>query len=230
MTNRVRFAVYCLFLAGAVALPFAVSKVFLATPIEAQMGTAQKIFYFHVPLAWAFMLFTLICGIAAAIELRKGSLGARALAVACAELAVLCGLGVLLTGPIWGDATWGKPWTGDARQVTTALSWLMVVAYVLLRRYGPSHSERLSAGLAVFSAVLVPVIYYAVKVWKTMHPDTTVVGSLPAEMWASFWPALFGLLAITSALMLMRYTLERQVQSMDRAWIAADREHAATMP
>ncbi len=210
-------------LAGAAALfPYCVQRVFLHTPIEAEMGTAQKIFYFHVPLAWICMLFAVVCGIAAGIQLRKRSERAEAAAVAAGEMTVLAGLGVLITGPIWGDATWGTPWTGDARQVSTALLWLVFVAYLLVRRYGPSNSERIAAALAIFGAVDVPIIYYAVKIWKTNHPSTGVVGSLPANMWTTLWYCLAALLATSIAFVWIRAGQERTAIALDEAWIAAE--------
>jgi heme exporter protein C len=217
-----RYLPHALFALSALLFPYSVHRVFLNTPIEAEMGTAQKIFYFHVPLAWICMLFAVVCGVAAGIQLRQGSERASAVAIAAAEMTVLAGLGVLLTGPIWGDATWGTPWTGDARQTATALLWLIFVAYLLVRRYGPSTSERLAAALAIFGAVDVPIIYYAVKIWKTTHPDTSVVRTLPAEMWASLWPCLCALLGCATALFLVRLRQERISQGLDRAWVRLD--------
>jgi len=210
-------------LAGAAALfPYCVQRVFLHTPIEAEMGTAQKIFYFHVPLAWICMLFAVVCGIAAGIQLSKRSERAEAVAVAAGEMTVLAGLGVLITGPIWGDATWGTPWTGDARQVSTALLWLVFVAYLLVRRYGPSNSERIAAALAIFGAIDVPIIYYAVKIWKTTHPQTGVVGSLPDSMWNTLWVCLLALMMLSVAFVWIRAGQERTASALDRAWIAAE--------
>ena len=102
-------------LAAMPLLVHSVHRVFMSTPIEQSMGTAFKIFFFHVPMGWLCMLMALISGIAAAVQLRRRSSGAAAVALAAAEIGFVTGLGVLLTGPIWGNATWGKPWTGDAR-------------------------------------------------------------------------------------------------------------------
>ena len=66
--------------------PYCVQRVFLHTAIEEKMGTAQKIFYFHVPLAWICMLFAVVCGIAAGVQLRKRSARAEAIAVASGEM------------------------------------------------------------------------------------------------------------------------------------------------
>lgn len=211
-----------LLLVAMVLFPYSVQRVFLNTPIEATLGTNQKIFYFHVPLAWITMLFALISGIAAGIQLRRGSLKAAGVAEAAAEITVLAGLGVLITGPIWANAAWDTPWTGDARQVSTALLWLIFVAYLIVQRLGPSNSDRLAAALAIFGAADVPIIYYAVKIWKTMHPKTSVVPSLPGELWASLWPCLGALLALSFAVFAIRVRQARLADALDQAWIALD--------
>ena len=211
-----------LFAIGAGTFPYCVQRVFLATPIERQMGTVQKIFYFHVPLAWIMMLLGVVCGVAAALQLRRGSRTAEAVAISAAELLLVAGLGVLITGPIWGHATWGKAWTWDARQVSTGLLWLIFAAYVLVRHYGGVGSERLAAALAIFGAIDVPIIYYAVKIWKTTHPDNNVVGSLPPEMWASLWPCLGALMAMATGLLLIRTGHERAEMMLDDGWVRVE--------
>jgi heme exporter protein C len=216
------FTPYALLAVCVPLFPYCVQRVFLHTPIEAEMGTAQKIFYFHVPLAWICMLFAVVCGIAAGVQLRRRSEAAEALAIASGEMTVLTGIGVLVTGPIWGDATWGTPWTGDARQVSTALLWLVFVAYLLVRRYGPPNSERLAAALAIFGAIDVPIIYYAVKIWKTTHPQTGVVGSLPQAMWNTLFVCLTALLCLSIALVWIRARQERTAMTLDQAWIDAE--------
>ena len=217
-----KYVPHALLAIAALLYPYCIQRVFLHTPIESEMGTAQKIFYFHVPLAWICMLFAVVCGVAAGIQLRKRSERAEAVAVASAEMTVLAGLGVLITGPIWGDATWGTPWTGDARQVSTALLWLVFVAYLLVREYGPANSHRLAAALAIFGAIDVPIIYYAVKIWKTTHPQTGVVGKLPPSMWNSLWPCLGALLCTAIAFVWIRAGQARLAMALDRAWIDAE--------
>jgi heme exporter protein C len=205
--------------AAAAIFPYSVARIFLDTPIERTMGTAFKIFFYHVPMGWLTMLMALVCGVAAAVELRKRSVTASAVALAAAEIGFVCGLGVLLTGPIWGNATWGKPWTGDARQMTTALLWLVIAAYLLIRHFGATHNRRLAAALAIFGAVDVPIIYYAVKWWRTTHPSNQVVASLPSEIWAAFWPGLGALVLCVLALMGIRIRQLILAEELDEAWV-----------
>ncbi len=186
------------------------------------MGTAQKIFYFHVPMAWICLLFAVVCGVASGIQISKRSPGARGTATAAGEMVVLSGICVLISGPLWGMRSWGTPWTGDARQTATALLWLVFVAYVLIKRFGPAHGDRLAAALAVFGAVNVPVIYYAVRIWKTTHPSTAVTGSLPNSMRITLYPCLVVLLLVAIAVVMIRSRQERLSQQLDEAWIDLD--------
>jgi heme exporter protein C len=211
-----------LFVVAAPLLLYSVQRIFLNTPIESKMGTVQKIFYFHVPLAWIMMAFGIVCGIAAGMQLRNRSRRAEATSIAAAELVLITGLGVLITGPIWGHATWGRAWTWDARQVSTGLLWIIFAAYVLVRRYGAAGSDRLAAALAIFGAIDVPIIYYAVKIWKTTHPTTDVVGSLPSQMWSTLWISLTGIVAVAIALLIVRIRQELTALELDDAWIAFD--------
>ncbi len=217
-------ALWTVLLAAAAALfPPAAARVFLDTPIEREMGTVQKIFYFHVPMAWCMMLAAVVSGIAAAVWLFRASRAAEALARASGEVVLVTGACVLLTGPIWGHATWGTPWTWDARQVSTALLFLVFAAFVLLRAYGAAGSERLAAALAVFGALDVPIIYYAVKVWKTTHPTTDVVGTLPPSMWRTLFFALSPIAACVAGLVAVRYQVERAEQRLDDLYLANER-------
>lgn len=168
------------------------------------------------------MAFGVVCGIAAGIQLRSRSRRAEATSIAAAELVLVTGLGVLITGPIWGHATWGRAWTWDARQVSTGLLWIIFAAYVLVRRYGAAGSDRLAAALAIFGAIDVPIIYYAVKIWKTTHPTTDVVGSLPSQMWSTLWISLTGIVAVAIALLIVRIRQELSAIELDEAWIAFD--------
>jgi heme exporter protein C len=218
---------YLLLAAAALVFPFSADLIFLQTPIEKQMGTAQKIFYFHVPMAWIMMALAVTSGIAAGLHLKRHSRLAEALSIASGELVLVSGLGVLLTGPIWGHATWGHAWTWDARQITTGLLWLIFAAYVLVRHYGAAGSERLAAALAIFGAIDVPIIYYAVKIWKTTHPSNDVVGKLPDSMYAALWPALAALLLTCLALLIIRTRQELTMIALDDAWIRLDEQSRA---
>ena len=100
----------------------------------------------------------------------KGSEAGDRLAVSSAELAVLFGACVLVTGPLWGRKAWGVWWQWDARLTSSLLLVLMMVAYLLARRYAGPAGRKLSAALALFAAIDVPLVYKSVDIWRTVHP------------------------------------------------------------
>ena len=169
--------------------------IFYVTPIDRLLLFNQKIFYYHVANAIVLFVAVITCGVASLLYLRSRQGRHDDLARAAAELAVLFGAVALLTGSIWGKAAWGIWWDWDARQTTTLLLWMTVLGYVLVRQYGGPGSERMAAGLGVFAMVNIPLVYFSVKIWRTLHPQTSVVpglrGSMAGSMWASV--ALFAL-------------------------------------
>ncbi len=195
---------------------FGVAPYFIMqAPLESTMGLVQKIFYFHVPVAWMMFLATFTCGIASVGYLVKGRARSDRVAEAAAELAVLFGLIVLVTGPIWARKAWGIWWQWDARLTSTLVLWLLFSAYLLLRRFGGPGTEKLAAGVAVFGMVNVPFIYWSVNVWRTMHPKTTVVPTLGAEMrFPLYWCAVAFLL-LYMALLQVRVRLAEQEDALD---------------
>lgn len=148
--------------------------VFFVVP-EAQAqagGLAQKIFYFHVPAAYAMYLSGVVCFIASAMYLYGATDRRDAWAKAGAECAVLFGLLMLTSGPLWAKKAWGVYWTWDPRLTTTVLSVLIYVAVIVLRAFGGNGEaeRRFAAALGVLGTVNLPIIHYSVQKWGGLHP------------------------------------------------------------
>jgi heme exporter protein C len=193
-----------------------------AAPMESTMGLVQKIFYFHVPSAIMTFLAAFVCGVASAAYLWRRSRVADQVAVAGAELAVVFGLIVLVTGPLWARKAWGVWWVWDVRLTMTLVMWMIFVAYLLLRRFGGPGSEILSAAVGVFGTALVPFVYVSVNYWRTVHPNTDVISSLPPEMaWPFRW-SILAFLALFIALLLVRIRLERGRAALEEAYVGLE--------
>src|SRR3954447_2345508 len=113
-----------------------VPALILGAPLEPVMGLVQKIFYFHVPCATMLFLSTFVCAGGSIAYLFKGSEAGDRVAASAGELAVLFGLCTLVTGPLWGRKAWGVWWQWDARLTSALLLELIMIAYLLARRYG----------------------------------------------------------------------------------------------
>jgi heme exporter protein C len=188
---------------AAVGLVAAIWGVFIRTPMEKNLFFSQKIFYFHV--ANAFMLFAAVpvCGLASLAVLKKRDPKWDDLAVAAAELSVMYGGAVLATGSIWARAAWGHWWVWEPRLMTSLVLWLIMVGYVLLRRFAGPGSERLAAGLAVFAMIDIPLIYVGVKQGDA-HPQANVVQTLDTSMRLTFWGGVLAFFFLSLALLIYR--------------------------
>src|SRR5688572_10921536 len=190
-----------------------------AAPNEATMGLVYKIYFFHMPSAWMFLISALVAGVASARFLFFKKATADGWAVAAAELTVLFGSFTLMTGPLWARKAWGVWWEWDPRLTTSLLTWMMFVAYILLRKYGGPGSEKLAAGLGIFGMANVPFVYKSVDVWRTLHPKTSVVPSLPAVMASVFWPSFVAFVFLYMVLLVTRVRLERQRDELERLYL-----------
>jgi heme exporter protein C len=95
-------------------------------------------------------------------------------------------------------------------------------SYLLLRRYGGHGSEALAAGLAVFGMATAPFVYISVNVWRTVHPKTSVVPTLPVDFAFALWFAFAGFLLLYVALMVVRVRVEAQNAALDRLYLESD--------
>jgi heme exporter protein C len=185
-----------------------VPGMILSAPIEPVMGFVQKIFYFHVPCATMLFLSTFACAAGSVAYLFKGSERGDWLAAAAGELGVLFGACVLVSGPLWGRKAWGVYWQWDARLTSSLLLFLILIGYMLARRYGGPAGKKLSAALALFAAVDVPLVYKSVDFWRTVHPKTTVVPTLDPKMRPAFWSSFLLMTIVWGVLLALRYRLE----------------------
>ncbi len=210
-----------------VPLAVVTSAMFLYAPImiaqapyESTMGLVQKIFYYHAPSGMVMLLSAIVCGVASAIYLWRGSPAADRVAMAAAELTALFGLIVIVTGPLWARKAWGIWWDWEPRLSMSFVGWLISVSYLFVRKYAGPGSDKLGAALAIFGSVNVPFIYVSVNVWRTMHPKTTVVPTLQAGMRGPFWFSFLALFLLYLLLMAARIHLERQRTSLDELYLA----------
>lgn len=206
-----------------VAAMFAAAPwVINAAPYEASMGLVYKIFFFHMPSAWIFLIAAIVSGIYSAIFLFSGRRPADWKALAAAELAFVFGAITLITGPLWARKAWGVWWVWDARLTSSLLVWMIFGAYILLRRYGGPGSDKLSAAMSLFGMATVPFIFVSVNYWRTMHPQTSVVPSLPVSMGAPLWFCVIAFLLLFLLLMQMRVQLERQRALLESYFLSED--------
>jgi len=187
--------------------------IFLYVPTDAIEGIPQRIFYFHVPIAWIGMLAFGVVTVAGIGYLWKKDERWDWAARASAELGAVFITLALITGSIWGKTTWGTWWTWDARLTTTLILWFIYIGYLMLRSYmGRTHeSARSGAVLAIIGLIDVPIIYESVNWWRTLHPQAEVgtPGALPPSVVLTLMISLVTFTLFYSFLMIQLYQLQR---------------------
>lgn len=213
MKGRVLFN--CLAALTAAALLTAPYLVFRVAPVEPVQGWIQKLFYFHVPCAWAMLLAAVLSAIGGAAYLFRRRQWGDELCAAAGELSAVFGSLVLITGPLWGRRAWGHYWVWDVRLTTSLILFLVFLAVLLARRFGGPSRKLIAAGLALFGAVDVPLIYLSVRLWRTIHPETSVVSSLSPGMLTPFLVSLTAFTLLLVLLLWIRLNLERARHQLD---------------
>ena len=189
------------------------ARAMLFTPIEANQGPAQKIFYVHAPAAWvAFLAFGLVA-LSSMIYLWLRDERLDRFAESSAEVGLVFTTVVLITGPLWGRPVWGTWWTWDARLTLTLFLWFIYLGYLVLRGAVDDRATRArySAVLGILGALLIPFIHLSVYLFRTLHPMPIVMKpsrpSLPGEMLTTLLLAFASFTLLYVALVRARYHL-----------------------
>lgn len=211
-----KLAVPLLAVLAAIGLAVSCYLVFCVAPLEYSYNEAnklngsslffnQKIYYFHV--AHAFWLFTAvgIAGMSSIGFLIKRDPRWDDVASASVDVAVAFGAVVLLTGSIWAKAAWDVWWQWEPRLTMSLLLWLILVGYVLVRKFAGPSADRVAAGMAIFGMVGVPFIYKMVG--QDSHPAAGangVVATMQSGMRLPFWISVASFLCWYLALVFSR--------------------------
>jgi heme exporter protein C len=222
-----RIAAWPWLIATLAVLVYGFRQAIFLTPSDAAQGDVGRIFYYHVPSAMLSLVFPYINFLASLAYLswrRRDplkALAADALALAAAEVTVVYTSICLLSGMIWGRATWGIWWTWDWRLTAELLLWLLYVAYLFVRRFSATgQSQTIAAVLSIFAAIDVPINYMSIRWWRTQQPAPVFFGGpdsgidktmLPAWIWNIVGWAMWGVLILS-----LRYALERRRQAAEQ--------------
>jgi heme exporter protein C len=188
---------------------------FFVAPTERSMGEIQRIFYLHAPSGWAGMTAFFVCFVANLCYVLGRKQKWDWIAVSAAEVGLAFTTVLLITGPIWAHPVWGIWWTWDARLTSTFILWMLYIAYLLLRGMveEPDRRALLSAIFGIFAFIDVPLVFGAIRWWRTQHPQPVIMGGpgsgLEPTMRAVFFFSVLAMHALMVLLLSERYRLEK---------------------
>jgi heme exporter protein C len=164
---------------GFAAAGFAAAGLWLGlivAPTDAQQGEAYRIIFIHVPAAWMSMFIYAVMAGWAAVSLAMNARLSAMMAQALAPTGALFTAIALVTGSLWGRPAWGTYWAWDARMTSELILLFLYLGYMALRQAidDPRRADRASAVLALVGVVNLPVIYFSVVWWNTLHQGASV--------------------------------------------------------
>ncbi|MDR1163343.1 MAG: heme ABC transporter permease CcmC [Candidatus Accumulibacter sp.] len=208
--------------AGAAGL---YAAFFLALP-DARQGEIFRIIFLHVPASWMSLFIYLCMAFLAALALFFNARASSILLSALAPTGALFTFLSLSTGALWGKPIWGSWWVWwDARLVSELILFFMYIGFIALASAieDPKRADKASALLALVGVANIPIVYFSVRWWHTLHQGYSITLTRPPTVAAvTFWGILLCVLACmayTAAVALMRFrniVLERE---RDAEWV-----------
>jgi len=199
---------------------------FFVAPTDAQQGEAYRVIFIHVPAAWMAMVIYLAMAFWSLLGLWLGTRLSFMMSHALAPTGALMAVLSLWTGALWGRPTWGTYWVWDARLTSTLILFFLYVGYMALaaafddRRKG----DRAAALIALVGAINVPIIYFSVKWWNTLHQGSSVrpgSSSMATIMLAAMLIMTFAFWAYSIAAAMQRLRTIIIEREGNAAWLRA---------
>lgn len=214
------------FTAAAVLAIVGLYIAFFVAPTDAQQGEAYRIIYIHVAAAWMSMFLYVVmafwAGFGLAFNTRLSSMMASALAPTGALMTFIA----LWTGAFWGKPTWGTWWVWDARLTSELILLFLYLGFMSLQAAidDPRRADKAGALIALVGVVNVPIIYFSVQWWNTLHQGASVSLTKSPSMAKTMLLGMlimalaFWMYSIAAALMRVRAIILERERHTD--WVA----------
>ena len=149
---------------------------FFVAPTDAQQGEAYRIIFIHVPAAWMSMFLYLVMGFWSGVGLVLNTRLSSMVATALAPTGALFTFIALWTGALWGKPTWGTWWVWDARLTSELILLFLYIGFMALQAAidDQRRADKAGAVLALVGVINIPIIYFSVKWWSTLHQGASV--------------------------------------------------------
>ena len=165
---------------------------FFVAPTDATQGEAYRIIFIHVPAAWMSMLLYLVMAFWAVVGWAFNARLASMLARAIAPTGAMFTFVALWTGAFWGRPTWGTWWVWDARLTSELVLLFLYLGFMALVSAidETRRADKAGALLALVGSVNVPIIYFSVKWWNTLHQGATISATAAPKMASTMLTAM----------------------------------------
>ena len=156
---------------------------FFVAPTDFQQGEAYRIIFIHVPAAWMSMFLYVVMAFWAGIGLAFNTRLSSMLATAIAPTGAMFTFIALWTGALWGKPMWGTWWVWDARLTSELILFFLYIGFMSLQAAidDPRRADKAGAIIALVGVVNIPIIYFSVQWWNTLHQGASVsINQAPA--------------------------------------------------
>ena len=201
---------------------------FFVAPTDAQQGESYRIIFIHVPAAWMSMFLYLVMGFWSGVGLVLNTRLSSMVATALAPTGALFTFIALWTGALWGKPTWGTWWVWDARLTSELILLFLYIGFMALQAAidDPRRADKAGAVLALVGVVNIPIIYFSVQWWSTLHQGASVSMKSAPTMAATMLLGMlimalgFWMYSIAATLARVRCVILERERHTD--WVAAE--------
>jgi len=203
---------------SAVLMLVALYMVFIFAPDTKpglETNVVQRIFYFHVPLAWIAFLSFFIVFIASIMYLRKRDKKWDSIASVSAEIGLVFTTLFLLTGSIWAKPEWGVWWTWDSRLTSSLILWLIFIGYFIIRSYISEEGQRarFSSVIGIIGFIDVPIVVIAIFLWRTAHPR---IEAMDPRVTATLMVSIAAFTALYLLLLVQKFAVKQDEDELNK--------------
>jgi heme exporter protein C len=199
---------------------------FFVAPTDQQQGEVYRVIFIHVPAAWMSMFIYVVMAFWAGVGLVFNTRLSGMMASALAPTGALFTFVALWTGALWGKPTWGTWWVWDARLTSELILLFLYFGYMALAAAidDPRRADRAAALFALVGVVNIPIIYFSVQWWNTLHQGASVsltrAPSMAATMFAGMMLVALGFWMYTIAVSLARVRCVILERERNAEWVA----------
>jgi len=201
---------------------------FFVAPTDAQQGESYRIIFIHVPAAWMSMFIYLVMGFWSAVGLVLNTRLSSMMATALAPTGALFTFIALWSGALWGKPTWGTWWVWDARLTSELILLFLYIGFMALQAAidDARRADKAGAVLALVGVINIPIIYFSVQWWSTLHQGASVSMKSAPTMAATMLLGMlvmalgFWMYSIAATLARVRCVILERERNTD--WVAAE--------